>query len=142
MKIKLKNDPGTYYTALYCVKNGKLFAAYGDEAYYAPAFPVTKESDKMYPFISTVRSREFVDDVLNSMIVHHSDPNQKFSIVLRGKESVVSSNGTIIFAAGSSFEALHFATKQIYENLDQFKKSHFTGYNEELKMRPKSIVYS
>ena len=142
MKMKFKNDPGTYYTAFYCVENGKLFTAYGDEEYYAPVFPVTKEPDKMYLFISTVRRQEFVDNILNAMIVHHSNPNQKFSIVLRDKESIVSSNGTIIFAAASSFEALHFATMQIYENLDKFKKSHFAGYHEELKMRPKAIAYS
>ena len=134
MKVNYKNAPGTYYTAFYSIDHGKLFAAYGDEEYYALVFPVVKESDEMYSFFSTVKTQEFVDTILNSMLVHWDDPNKKFSIALRDRESVVSSNDKIIFAAATSMAALHYATKQIYENLDQFERFNFVGYHEELEI--------
>ena len=140
MKVNYKNAPGTYYTAFYSIENGKLYAALGDEESYCPIFPVKKHSDEMYDFISVVRPWEFVDEILNSMIVHHNDPNMKFSIVLRNSESVVSSNNKIVFAAATSMAALHYATKQIYENLDQFKKPNFAGYHKELKVASKLTV--
>ena len=140
MKVNYKNEEGTYYTAFYSVENGKLYAAWGDEEYYSPIFPIKKYSNNMYDFIGVVKSWEFVDQILNSMIVHRDDPNKRFSIVLRDKESLVSSNDKIIFAAATTMCALHYATKQIYENLDQFKKPNFTGYNKELKVASKLIV--
>lgn len=140
MKVYYKNAPGTYYTAFYSIENGKLYAALGDEECYYPIFPIKKHSNKKYDFISVVRPWEFVDEILNSMIVHHNDPNMKFSIVLRNSESVVSSNNKIVFAAATSMAALHYATKQIYENLDQFKKPNFAGYHKELKVPSKLTV--
>ena len=74
------------------------------------------------------------------MIVNAKDRNKKFSIVLNDKDSCISSNGTIIFAVSKTAAALHYATKQIYENLGQFKKPHFTGYHEELEIVPKGFV--
>ena len=32
-----------------------------------------------------------------------------------------------------------YMIKQIYENLEQFKKTHFDGYREELEIEPKAI---
>ena len=140
MKVNYTNAPGTYYTAFYSIEHGKLYAAYGDEICYTPVFPEIKESNTMYSFFITVSSQEFVDEVLNNMLVHHDDPNKKFSIVLRDKESVVSSNDKIIFAAATSLGALYYATKQIYENVDQFKKCNFTGYRKELKVPSKITI--
>ena len=140
MKFNYNNAPGTYYTAFYSIENGKLYAALGDEECYCPILPVKKHSNEMYDFISVVKSWEFVDEILNSMFVHHNDPNKKFSIVLRNSESIVSSNDKIVFAAATSMAALHYATKQIYENLDQFKKPNFAGYDKELKISPKLPV--
>ena len=82
MKVNYINAPGTYYTAFYCIENGKLFSAYGDETYYTPLFPVLKESSNLYSsYMITVRKQEFVDEILNSMIVNCNDHNKKFSIV-------------------------------------------------------------
>ena len=140
MKVNYKNADGTYYTAFYCIENGKLYAALGDEEYYSPVFPVKKHLGNTYDFISVVKSWEFVDEILNSMFVHRDDPNKRFSIVLRDKESLVSSDDKIIFAAATTMGALHYATKSIYENLDQFMKPNFTGYNKELKVDSKLTV--
>ena len=126
-----------YFTAFFSIENGTLFAAAGDQEYYDPIFPVVKSSNKEYSFISVVKHQDFVDDVLNGMIVNAKDRNQKFSIVLNGKDSCISSNGTIIFAVSKTAAALHYATKQIYENLEQFKKPYFTGYHEELEIVPR-----
>ena len=140
MKVYYKNVPGTYYTAFYSIENGKLFAALGDEEHYSPICPIIKHTNKLYDFIAVVKTQEFVDEILNSMVVHSDDSNQKFSIMLREKESCVSSNGEIIFAVADSMPALHYATKQIYENLELFNKPYFTGYRDELKMNPKCNV--
>lgn len=140
MKMKHTNTPRTYYIAFYCIEDDKLFAAYGDKEYYTPAFPVVNRLNGMYNFIGRVETQEFVDEMLNRMWVHYADPDKKISVEIRDKESLVSSNDKIIFAAGSSMEALHFATKQIYENLDQFKGHHFAGYSEELKLGPQAIT--
>ena len=137
MEAKYMAAKNHYFTAFFSIENGTLFAAVGDQEYYDPIFPVVKSSNKEYSFISEVKHQDFVDDVLNGMIVNAKDRNQKFSIVLNEKDSCVSSNGTIIFAVSKTAAALHFATKQIYENLEQFKKPHFTGYHEELEIVPR-----
>ena len=126
-----------YYTAFFSIENGALFTAYGDQEQYCPLFPAFKSAENEYSCCAVVKHQEFVDDILNGMLVNPKDTNQKFSIVLRDKESCVSSNGTIIFAVAKTFPALHYATKQVYENLEQFKKSCFAGYNEELEINPK-----
>lgn len=135
--IRLQVANNHYFTAFFSIENGTLFAAYGDEEYYSPLFPAIKSSDNEYSFCAVVKQQDFVDDILNSMFVNPKDPNRKFSIVLRDKESCVSSNGRIIFAAAKTAAALHYATKQIYENLELFKKSYFDGYDEELEIKPK-----
>lgn len=126
-----------YFTAFFSIEDGTLFAAVGNQEYYNPIFPVVKSSDKEYSFISEVKHQDFVDDILNGMIVNVKDRNQRFSIMLYAKDSCVSSDGTIIFAVAKTAAALHYATKQIYEHLDQFKKPRFTGYHEELEIEPK-----
>ncbi len=140
MEAKYMAAKNHYFTAFFSIENGTLFAAAGDQEYYDPIFPVVKSSNKEYSFISVVKHQDFVDDVLNGMIVNAKDRNQKFSIVLNGKDSCISSNGTIIFAVSKTAAALHYATKQIYENLEQFKKPYFTGYHEELEIVPKGFV--
>ena len=140
MEAKYMAAKNHYFTAFFSIENGTLFAAAGDQEYYDPIFPVVKSSNKEYSFISVVKHQDFVDDVLNGMIVNAKDRNQKFSIVLNGKDSGISSNGTIIFAVSKTAAALHYATKQIYENLEQFKKPYFTGYHEELEIVPKGFV--
>ncbi len=140
MEAKYIAERNHYFTAFFSIENGKLFAAFGDQEYYDPVFPVVKDSDDVYPFISVVRHQSFVDEILNNMIVNSKDRNKKFSIMLNVKDSCISSNGTIIFAVAKTAAALHYATKQIYENLEQFKKPYFTGYHEELKIVPKGFV--
>lgn len=137
MEAKYMAAKNHYFTAFFSIENGTLFAAVGDQEYYDPIFPVVKSSNKEYSFISVVKHQDFVDDILNGMIVNAKDRNQKFSIVLNGKDSCISSNGTIIFAVSKTAAALHYATKQIYENLEQFKKTYFTGYHEELEIVPR-----
>lgn len=141
MEAKYMAAKNHYFTAFFSIENGTLFAAVGNQEYYDPIFPVVKSSNKEYSFISEVKHQDFVDDVLNGMIVNAKDRNQKFSIVINEKDSCVSSNGTIIFAVSKTAAALHFATKQIYENLEQFKKPHFTGYHEELEIVPRETFY-
>ena len=140
MAIKYHAEDNHYFTAFFCIENGVLFAACGDQEYYSPLFPAFKSAEDEYSCYAVVKHQNFVDDILNGMFVNPKDPNQKFSIVLRDKESCVSSNGTIIFAVARTFPALHYATKQVYENLEQFKKSYFAGYKEELEIRPKRTV--
>ena len=140
MEAKYMAEHNHYFTAFFSIENGKLVAGFGDQEGYAPVFPVVKSSDKEYSFISVVKHQDFVDDVLNGMIVNTKDRNKKFSIVLNGKDSCISSNGTIIFAVSKTAAALHYATRQIYENLEQFIKPHFTGYHEELEIVPKGFV--
>jgi hypothetical protein len=140
MEAKYMAEHNHYFTAFFSIENGTLFAAVGDRECYDPIFPVVKSSDKEYSFISVVKHQDFVDDVLNGMIVNTKDRNKKFSIVLNGKDSCISSNGTIIFAVSKTAAALHYATRQIYENLEQFIKPHFTGYHEELEIVPKGFV--
>jgi len=140
MKLNYTIAPGMYLTAFFSIENGKLFAAYGDEEKCAPIFPVVKDGDERYLFLTTVKPQKFVNDILNSMWIDCAGLNKEFNIVLRGKETCVLSNGTLIFAAGKSMEAVHFATKQIYENLDQFKKLYFTRYYEELDIKIEKIV--
>lgn len=137
MEAKYMAAKDHYLTAFFCIENGTLFAAEGNQEYHRPVFPAVKSS-KGYTFIASVKHQNFVDDILNSMFVNVLDHNQKFSIILRGKESCVSSNGTIIFAVSKTVAALHYAAKQIYENLEQFKKLHFDGYSEELAIEFKS----
>ena len=137
MEAKYMAAKNYYFTAFFSIEKGTLFAAVGDQEYYDPIFPVVKSSNKEYSFISVVKHQDFVDDILNGMIVNAKDRNQKFSIVLHGKDSCISSNGTIIFAVSKTAAALHYATKQIYENLEQFKKPYFTGYHEELEIVPR-----
>lgn len=138
MEAKYMAEHNHYFTAFFSIENGKLFAGFGDQEGYDPVFPVVKGAE--YPFISVVKHQSFVDEILNNMIVNSKDRNKKFSIVLNGKDSCISSNGTIIFAAAKTAAALHYATKQIYENIEQFKKPHFTGYHEELAIVPKGFV--
>ena len=138
MEAKYMAEHNHYFTAFFSIENGKLFAGFGDQEGYDSVFPVVKGAE--YPFISVVKHQSFVDEILNNMIVNSKDRNKKFSIVLNGKDSCISSNGTIIFAAAKTAAALHYATKQIYENIEQFKKPHFTGYHEELAIVPKGFV--
>ena len=139
MEAKFMAENNHYLTAFFSVENGTLFAAYGDEEYYSPLFPVFKNSDNEYSFFAVTKHQDFVDEILDSMYITPKIPNQRFSIRLRNKEACVASNGVIIFAAAKTADALHYATKQIYENLEQFKKHYFTRYNESLKIEPKVI---
>ena len=138
MEAKYMAEHNHYFTAFFSIENDKLFAGFGDQEGYDPVFPVVKGAG--YSFISVVKHQSFVDEILNNMIVNSKDRNKKFSIALNDKDSCISSNGTIIFAAAKTAAALHYATKQIYENIEQFKKPHFTGYYEELAIVPKGFV--
>lgn len=142
MKANIKNrinnlTNDTYPTAFFGIEGNTLYAALESDESIVPLMAVNKSANGNYSFVCVEREQNFVDAVLNDMLYDNEAPGRKFSIKLRSKEILIISDGKMIFAVAGSVAALHFATQQIYENLEQFKKPYFTGYHEELEIVPR-----
>ena len=137
MKANIKNNANsftntTYPTAFFGIEGSTLYAALESDKSIAPLMPVKKSPNGAYSFVCVVREQNFVDAVLNDMLYDSEDPSKKFSIKIQSKETLVLSDGKMVFAVAGSVSALHFATKQIYDNLEQFKRPGVKVYYDEL----------
>lgn len=137
MKANIKNrinnlTNNTYPTAFFGIEGNTLYAALESDKSIAPLMPVKKSPNGAYSFVCAVREQNFVDSVLNDMFYDSEDPSKKFSIKIQSKETLVLSDGKMVFAVAGSVSALHFATKQIYDNLEQFKRPGVKVYYDEL----------
>jgi hypothetical protein len=139
MKANIKNNANsftntTYPTAIFLIEGNTLYAALESNEIIVPLMPVSKSSNGKCNFVCVLREQEFVDAVLNDMFYDRENPTKKFSISLRSKETIVISDGQMVVAVASSISALNFAVHNIYDNIDQFKKTNLTGYYKGLKL--------
>ena len=134
------NYNNTYFTAFYGIRNNILYTAVLVDNIIFPTSPVEKTAKGTYDYIRAPRSQDFVDTVLNDFFVIVDDSINMFSITLKKNEVAVCSDGEMMVAFSHSKAMLDYATKRIYENLDQFQKPYFTVYHEELKKEPKRLV--